>query len=101
MVLTRVLNSNTEYLVIRVEQEHNVFPILNIELNEVVEMIIGMQQQRIVIICTQVQKNVLTQNFWQDMPFIVYCVWQVTLLEESLPRQEGQSPSVNICRQTT
>ena len=62
MVLTRVLNSNVVYLVVRVEQEHNVFPILNMELNKVVEMIIGVQQQGIVIICTQVQKDVLTQN---------------------------------------
>lgn len=74
MLLTRVLNSNIEYLVIRVEQEYNVFPILNMELNEVVEMIIGIQQQRIVIICTQVQKYVLTQNFRQDIPFIANCV---------------------------
>jgi hypothetical protein len=74
MLLTRVLNSNIEYLVIRVEQEYNVFPILNMELNEVVEMIIGIEQQRIVIIGTQVQKYVLTQNFQQDSPFIVNCM---------------------------
>lgn len=43
MMLTRVFNSNIVYLVVRVEQEHNIFSVLNMELNKVVEMIIGVQ----------------------------------------------------------
>jgi hypothetical protein len=87
------------YLVATVEHEHNTFSILNMELNKVVEMVIGIQQQGVVVICAQVQKDILTHELRQDAPFIICCVCQVTLLEEGLPSQEGQSPNVNVCRQ--
>jgi hypothetical protein len=62
MVLTRVLNSDVVYLVARIECEHNIFPTFNMKLNKVVEMVIGIQQQGVVIICTQVQKEVLSHE---------------------------------------
>lgn len=62
MVLTRVLNGNIVYLAARVECEHNIFPILNVKLYKVVEVVIGIQQQGAVIVRTQVQKDILTQE---------------------------------------
>jgi hypothetical protein len=62
MVLTRVFNSDVVYLTARIECEHNKFAIFNMKLNEVVEMVIGKQQQGVVIICAKVQKDVLSQE---------------------------------------
>jgi hypothetical protein len=98
MVLTRVLNSDVAYLVARIESEHNISAIFNMELNKVVEMVIGVQQQRVMIICTQVQKDVLSHELRHYAPFIVYCMCQIILLDEGLPRQEGQSINVDVCR---